>query len=179
MSKNKKSTFRRDGFFIQRHDEWLDSPAYRSLSTNARCHLEEFRRIHKPSRNGKLSVSNSNACILLGISENTARNAFRQLEERGFLTLTRDASYVAGKATEYRLTIEPYNGREPSDDWRDWEPDRPILTIGRGAKKQNDPAKIMEVPLRNCGSWLIIVVLASRKCLKTGVVMYERPSEPP
>ncbi len=134
-----------------KHEEWLNSPAYRSLSTNARCLLEEFQRIYWPDRNGRLSISNANACELLGVSENTARNAFRQLEERGFLTLTHEACYVAGKATEYRLTIEEHNGREPTDDWRDWEPDRPILTIGRRPKKQNDHAKSTEALRTNYG----------------------------
>lgn len=151
MPKRNGAQFRRSGSFIMRHDEWLTSSAYRSLSTNARCLLEEFQRIYRPSRNGKLSISNSDACDLLGVSEHPARDALRQLEERGFLTLITEASYVSGKAIEYRLTIEPYHGREPTDDWRDWEPDRPILTIGRRKKKQNDPSKSAEDSSKICG----------------------------
>ena len=134
-----------------KHEEWLATVSYRSLSTDARCLLEEFQRIYRPSRNGTLSISNSRACELLGVSENTARNAFRQLEARGFLALTHEACYMAGKATEYRLTIESYNGREPTDEWRDWEPDRPILTIGRPRKKQNDTVKTTQAPSKYYG----------------------------
>src|SRR5690606_32045043 len=102
---------------------WLKSPAYRSLSCTARCLLEEFQRIYRPGRNGRLSISVNRACELLGVkSDNTARSAYRELEETGFLTLTADACHAAGRAREYRLTIHECNGRAPTDDWKCWSP---------------------------------------------------------
>lgn len=134
-----------------KHEQFIGSPAYRDLTTRARCLLEEFQRIYKPGRNGELSISVENAAKLLNCCANSARNAFRELEEKGFLALCCEASYSAGRATEYRLTIEPHNGRAPTDDWMDWEPDKPILLIGKRRKaKQNDTSKFEQERSKNC-----------------------------
>lgn len=149
--KGRRALFRRSPPFIQQYDEWLASAAYRSLSCNARCLLQEFQRIHKPGRNGRLSISVERACGLLGLrSGNTARKAFRELEERGFVALSENASYIAGRAREYRLTIEECDGRAPTDDWKAWSPTNPVLSIGRQKLKiQNDPSKSALSPRNN------------------------------
>ena len=85
----------------------------------------------------------------MNVSDNTVRKGYRELEEHGFLTFCNASSYMAGRATEYRLTIEPYKGKEPTDDWRDWRPGKPIIRVSRKAwKKQNDTAKTKQ-DLRN------------------------------
>ncbi len=143
------NNFRRHSSFIMRYEEWLKSEAYRDLTPLARCLLEEFQRIYRPGRNGQLSISVKNAAILLNVSDNTARKGYRELEEHGFLAFCTASSYMAGRATEYRLTIEPYNGIEPTDDWRDWRLGNPIIRVSRKVpKKQNDTAKSTQ-DLRN------------------------------
>lgn len=142
---------KRPGGWHTSHEEWLASPAYRSLSLVARCLLTEFQRIHRPSRNGHLSISVENAAKLLNVSANTARKGFYELAERGFLALRADYCYTKGKATEYRLTIEPYNGREPTDDWREWQPGKPVWSLSRRRpKKQKATAKSEPDQRNNC-----------------------------
>ena len=132
------------------------------------------QRVYRPGRNGRLSVSVANAAKLLNVSGNTARKAFRQLEERGFLALTEEAQYADGLVREYQLTIEPVHGREPTDEWRNWQPESPILLLGR-PKRKNDshpqnlrgsPPKGVGVPvqdLRGVGDAAVRVLANLRK----------------
>ena len=113
--------YRRAGGYIQRHEEWLNSPAYRDLKCPARCLLEEFQRIYRPQRNGRLSISTRNAERLLKVSENTACKAFRDLTSHGFIVLTKGHLWQQRESREWRLTFEPCNGREPTDEWRYWK----------------------------------------------------------
>jgi hypothetical protein len=113
---------RRRGGYIQRHEEWLSSPAYRDLSCAARCLLEEFQRIYRPQRNGQLSIGTRRASRLLRVAEGTAGKAFHDLASHGFIKLVKGELWQQREAREWRLTFEPCNGREPTDDWRDWEP---------------------------------------------------------
>ena len=115
---------RRSGY-IRRHEEMLASPAYRDLTPAARCLLEEFQRIYRPSRNGMLSISTKNAARLINVSEPTVSKAFYELVDHGFLVLNNGQLWMERKAREWRLTFEPYaNGREPSDDWLTWAPEQ-------------------------------------------------------
>lgn len=113
---------RRAGSYIQKHEEWLSSPAYRDLSCAARCLLDEFLRVYRPGRNGTLSISQRNAASLLGVHKNTATKAFRELDDHGFLVLTQGQYWQEGKAREWHLTIEVHEGREPTDNWKHWTP---------------------------------------------------------
>lgn len=113
--------YQRTGGYIRRYEELLKSPAYRDLSCPARCLLEEFQRIYRPSRNGKLSISTKDAAELLGVAESTASRAFHSLVSHGFLKLVKGELWQQRKAREYRLTFEPHEGREPTDDWAKWK----------------------------------------------------------
>jgi hypothetical protein len=106
--------------FLRRTLEMLDSPAYRDLKPADRCLLEEFQRIFMPHRNGALSISTRNAMIRLNVSEPTAIKAFKNLETHGFIVLMKGQLWQQRKAREWRLTFEPCNGREPTDEWRGW-----------------------------------------------------------
>ncbi len=119
----KAKSYHRSGSYIRRYDEMMASPAYRDLNTVARCLLEEFQRIYRPGRNGKLSISTKNAKRLLRVSEPTAMTAFHSLTEHGFLVLSEGQLWMERKAREWRLTFEPdANNREPTDEWREWKP---------------------------------------------------------
>ena len=117
---------KRKGGYIRKWEVVLASPAYRDLSPPARCLLDEFQRIYRPGRNGKLSISTSNAAKLINVSQPTASKAFYELVEHGFLILVQGQLWMERKAREWRLTIEEYNGREPTDEWRQWERDKPV-----------------------------------------------------
>lgn len=101
----------------------LASPAYRELKPVARCLLEEFQRIYRPGRNGTLSISLKRAQLLIKAGETAVTDAFKQLQDNGFIVLTQGELWQQRKAREWRLTFEPYaNGREPSDEWLFWTP---------------------------------------------------------
>lgn len=122
--------------FIQKDAEWLESPAYRALRPLARCLLDEFLIIYRESRNGDLTLSTRAAAQRLGVSENTVLPAFDQLVEHGFLEMTRGEVWVERKAREWRLTIMPSQGQEPTDDWRRWAPGNPVRLTRRSRKSQ-------------------------------------------
>ena len=119
-----KAKLKRPGGYIQKHEEILASPAYRDLKPVARCLLEEFQRIYRPGRNGKLSVSTKNAASLLNVSEPTASNAFYDLVDHGFLVQTKGQLWQERLSREWRLTIVPSgNNHEPTDEWKKWPSD--------------------------------------------------------
>ena len=128
--------FKRPGRYVIRHSQWIESDAYRTLSLTARCLLEEFQFVYLPRRNGRIRLPVSTAAERLAVCENTARRAFDELLERGFITITEEADWINGQAREFRLTIEPCNGREPTDEWRNWTPETPECRITRGTQRK-------------------------------------------
>ena len=96
----------------------FESPQYRTLSLKARCLLDELQNIHRPGRNGRIVLSYETAARNLGVTYNTVSKAFLELQQTGFISLNLDADHRIGRAREWRLTYEPCNGREPTDDWK-------------------------------------------------------------
>ena len=126
---------KRDCRYFQVYEEWFESPAYRSFNPTARCLLDEFCNIYRPGRNGSLVLSNEVAAKRLNLSVETTRKAFHDLMETGFLVPNEDAQYLNGRAREFRLTIFPSNnGREPTDDWKLWSLDNPVMRFKRRKK---------------------------------------------
>lgn len=131
MSKPKSRKFRRPGYWFAIHADWFDSAAFRDLSPAARCLLMEFLHLHRPGRNGQLSISVQNAMERVGCSKGTAQHAFRELAEHGFIKLKEGERWQERKAREFALTIEPVNGHEPTDEWRDWRQEKPVEQLPR------------------------------------------------
>ncbi len=125
--------YKRKGSYIRKWEEILASPAYRDLSPADRCLLEEFQRIYRPGRNGRLSISTRKAVELLNVSEPTAIKAFHALEDHGFLRLAKGHYWQERKAREWRFTFEPgSNNKEPTDEWRNWKPDKKSRLKNKG-----------------------------------------------
>ena len=127
----KTKHYRRSGAFLQQHEQWLTSPAYRDLKCDARCLLTEFQRLYRPDRNGKLSISLVNASTLLRVHPDTAGRAFDDLVEHGFLILRKGELWQRRLAREWELTIYPYEGHEPGDDWQGWKPGNHVRQVPR------------------------------------------------
>jgi hypothetical protein len=53
-------------------------------------------------------------------------NAFWDLYEHGFIDLMMPHLWKQHRAREWRLTFEPFRGREPSNDWMMWKPNEPV-----------------------------------------------------
>ena len=106
----------------------MDTPAWRSLSLGARCLLLEVWRRHNGTNNGQISMSVREAAALLGCSKKMPSRWFAELREKGFLEPTRLGSFawkggaMNGRATTWRLTMEPCNGERPTKEFASWRP---------------------------------------------------------
>jgi hypothetical protein len=96
----------------------VNSRAYRALSTSARALLVEFASIFDGRNNGSLYLSVDDAMRRLGFSDvNAARAALDELQDMGFIVMTRD-SYYSIKAADksrarcWRLTFERGPGQK-------------------------------------------------------------------
>jgi len=56
--------------------------------------------------------------------------------EHGFIQLTREEEWQQGKEREWRVTILPCNGHEPTHDWQQWQPGQPVRKATR--RRQDD-----------------------------------------
>ncbi|NCC61229.1 MAG: hypothetical protein EOM12_09855 [Verrucomicrobiae bacterium] len=122
MAKKKNQlfkNFRRQGNFITFWHSVYDSPAFQSLSLRARCLLFEFQYRFTPTRNGRIVMSVETAMERLNVkSYRTMQKAFEELQAKGFIVMNLDSDHTKGRAREWRLTYEPSNGREPTDEWK-------------------------------------------------------------
>ena len=104
----------------------VQAPAFRALGGAA---LKVYIELHSRfwgGNNGKLSLSLEDGSKLLGLGENTIRRALAELEEKGFIVLTRRGQFVGRRASEYRLTAKPYDGHLATRDWQRWSPGKPV-----------------------------------------------------
>lgn len=148
MAKSLSAKYKRKGGFIMRHEEILVSLAYRDLSTVAKCLLEEFQRIYRRGRNGTLSISVKRASKLLHVHKDTAGKAFYELAEHGFIAPKKGSNWRERLAREWALTFEELSGREPTDDWKKWEPGKPVvkLYMKERYKKSKSGNKVQDCP---------------------------------
>lgn len=98
------------------------SPAWRSLSGPAVKVWVEIRSRFNGWNNGDLSVSLDEASRLLGMGKATAKRAFAELEEKGFLKMTKLGQWYGRMATTWAITDRSLKGNLASNDWKHWRP---------------------------------------------------------
>jgi hypothetical protein len=134
VSKRRRLNKRIDAPHVRLYRWMLDSPAYLSLSCQARAVLTEIARGHDGTNNGRLGLSVRRASERCNIARGTAQRAFVELQERGFIDcMTKGAfSRKALHATEWRLTWWgcDVTGELPSKKFMSW-----------GREKQNAVSK--------------------------------------
>jgi hypothetical protein len=134
MPKRPRMNKRIDAPHVRLYDWLLTSPAYLSLSCQARAVLVEVTRLYKGGNNGQLGLSVRRASDRCNIARGTAQRAFAELQERGFIDcMTKGAfSRKALHATEWRLTWWgcDVTGELPSKKFMSW-----------GREKQNAVSK--------------------------------------
>lgn len=115
--------------FARLDHSFLESPAYRSLSPNARAVLVELTRMDNGSNNGALWLSVRDAAALMGVSNTkTASAALRELQDMGFIVMTKDAHFRVkaadtSRARCWRLTWLAIPKRQgPTNDYQTREP---------------------------------------------------------
>jgi hypothetical protein len=112
------------------------SQAWLSLSAPAmKIYIElKLRWRHKNANNGELFVSIAECWELLRIKPGTAHRAFRELEDKGFIVMTRRGEAgglnsavldnggcgYSRKATTWAITEEPYKGQIATHAYEKW-----------------------------------------------------------
>lgn len=108
--------------------EILISPAYRSLDTVARALLLELVMMENGKNNGSLWLSVKDAVDRLGITDaRPAIRSFDMLQAAGLIAMTKEAHFSikaadTSRARCWRLTWRPFDGKPPSNDWKDYQP---------------------------------------------------------
>jgi hypothetical protein len=107
----------------------IESPAYRALSPNARALLVEFTRMDNASNNGALWLSVRDAAVHMGVANTkTASAALSELQDMGFIAMTKDAHFrvkaaETSRARCWRLTWLPIPKRQgPTNDYQERQP---------------------------------------------------------
>ena len=110
------------GFVRLRHD-LLGSAAWRTLSLGARALLIEVWRRYNGRNNGQIPYSQREAQECLRCSSKSAVKWFRELQRAGFIFPTQRGSFQQkagtneGRATLWRLTMEPCGKAPPTRDY--------------------------------------------------------------
>lgn len=123
----------------------MQEPAWRALSSTAQALYPWLKlewRGPDANNNGRLSLSVRQAAACMGVRPDTAAEAFRDLQRKGFIVQTRAAFLGvegAAKSPEYELTEIKMPGAERDGRklYREWSPgkDFPVAT-----SSANNPA---------------------------------------
>lgn len=117
------------GRFVMLPNRLLESPAYASLDLVARALLTELVMLYSGDNNGSIYLSALDATARLGLTDKRpALRAFDALQERGFVTLAKEAHFETkaadtSRARCWRLTWHPWPEchqrahRAPTNDW--------------------------------------------------------------
>jgi hypothetical protein len=143
----------------------MEEPAWRALSSTAQALYPWLKfewRGPDANNNGKIRLSTRQAATAMGVSPDTAAEAFRDLQRKGFIVQTEPACLgVEGAAkspayelTELKMPGAEKDGRKLYRNWRkgyDYEVQRsaannPNGRNGRVLKKQNPVMKTMTNP---------------------------------
>jgi AraC-like DNA-binding protein len=101
------------------------SDAWRSLSGPAVKIWVEVRSRFNGRNNGDLSLSLDQAAQRLGVSKSTAARAFKELQNKGFIKMSRQGNWHGRQATTWAVTDRTWNGHIATHDWKHWRPPKP------------------------------------------------------
>lgn len=115
-----KSKGRSKGRFVTVRHDMMQSPAWQSLSTNARCVWLEIMRRYNGKNNGSIPLSCREAADLCNISKATAKRAFDELETKGFIKVHLYSTFTNKYKTSRRwiVTHESFDKKPPTNEWR-------------------------------------------------------------
>ena len=98
----------------------LRSDAWRSLGGPAVKVFFELRSRFNGTNNGQLTLSLDEAMRLLKIGKTTVMRALRELEQKGFVVMTKRGQWYGRQASEYAVTDKPVNGVLATNAWKHW-----------------------------------------------------------
>ena len=110
MPRTHNATGRRKGEarHVRLYHHLLTSPAWQSLSPDARCAYIELKFIYNGGNNGRIGLSARRLGACIHVSKNTAARALGELQEKGFIECATPGAFhrKVRHATEWRLTEE-------------------------------------------------------------------------
>ena len=95
------------------------SSAFQLLKPTAKCLLVWLNDLYIPGSRECIAGSVKQVATWIGCNKDTAGKAFRQLESAGFIQLVEHHNWQQRRARVWRLTFRKFNGREPTDEWKD------------------------------------------------------------
>jgi hypothetical protein len=120
--------------FVSLHHHMLRSPAWRSLSSVARCVFLELAAIYNGGNNGFIALSTRDAAKHVRCSKDTAARALVELTERGFIVCCSRGHFdrKSPHASEYRLTLYTCDrtGEKASKAFMHWQAGKPKSVAG-------------------------------------------------
>lgn len=120
-----KATKRRDRAHARIYAAWLDLPAWQALSHAAKALLVEMMGRYRPGDNSRLEWPVRECAALLRCSLSTASVALNELEECGWIAVTRVGSFSRkSRASRYRLAMfcDDATGEPPTREFESWRP---------------------------------------------------------
>ena len=97
-----------------------DSDAFQDLTPIARCIILELRRRFNGSNNGEISLSCREVAKKCKCGKGTASNAFKELNEHGFIKVSKKGFFTGREATTWILTFERLNEHPATNEWKQW-----------------------------------------------------------
>ncbi|WP_341212013.1 helix-turn-helix domain-containing protein [uncultured Limimaricola sp.] len=145
MARGRKGKRPEEGQYAPLPYALLKSPAWRALSGPAIKAFLELHTRYNGCNNGRLFLSLNEAADILGIGKATAQRALVELQDKGFLVLTKPGNWYGRQANEWRITIKPEDRKPQSTASNDWRSRQPKTEHGSVA----DPSACPMGPLRN------------------------------
>ena len=126
-----------------------NSEAFQSLSCAARCLLLELKMLHNGRNNGTLFLSVREAARRIGIGKNQANQAFKELQDRGFIRPSVHGGFGfkdgarQGLATSWILTEFPIGEEKGagSRDFMRWKPKPTVPAPGTAKIIRRSPIR--------------------------------------
>lgn len=104
------------------HQGFAQSAVIRSLSGPAMKIWIELHARYNGFNNGQIGLSYGEAAKLLSMSKTTASRAFKELQTRGLIKLSRPGHRLGRRSAEWEVTDQKVGSRQPSREYKDWRP---------------------------------------------------------
>ena len=133
---NAKGRNEGEGQYLHLPYSLLTSEAWRTLSGPGVKVFLELRTRFNGGNNGKLHMSLEEGARILQLGKATVLRAFRDLEERGFVTCTKRGQWYGRQASEWAVCDKGVDGGLPSHGWKQWRwPGPPGPSVLKRTKK--------------------------------------------
>lgn len=125
----------------------INTPAWRAMGTSSQALfvwlLMEWKG-PKFNNNGKITLSVRQAAEKMGISRETAANAFRQLQAKGFIEVKKGGSLGVkghGRCPEFEITSVALPGKNASNKYLTWTTEHEFSIFKHPVKNPNGKNK--------------------------------------